>query len=83
MVLLCKITISVTDLWPGPAVIKSCAAAVNHGESSGATCELPVGMYMGMSENGIYPNKIAIFHRDNDQQNHWVFRGTLFSDKPI
>ena len=22
------------------------------------------------------PNEIAIFHRDNDQQNHWVFRGT-------
>ena len=29
------------------------------------------------------PNEIAIFHRDNDQQNHWVKRGTsLFSDKP-
>ena len=40
---------------------------------------------MAMSENGVYtPNEIAIFHRDNDQQNHWVFRGTqLFSDKPI
>ena len=24
----------------------------------------------------IFPNEIAIFHRDNDQQNHWVFRGT-------
>ena len=20
----------------------------------------------------IFPNEIAIFHRDNDQQNHWV-----------
>ena len=29
------------------------------------------------------PNEIAIFHRDNDQQNHWVQWGTLFSDKPI
>ena len=38
---------------------------------------------LGMSENGVQtPNEIAIFRRDNDQQNHWVFRGTLFSDKP-
>ena len=29
------------------------------------------------------PNEIAIFHRDNDQQNHWVQWGTLFSDRPI
>jgi len=29
------------------------------------------------------PNEIAIFHRDNDQQNHWVKRGTTFSDKPF
>ena len=30
------------------------------------------------------PNEIAIFHRDNDQQNHWVNHGVLttFSDKP-
>ena len=29
------------------------------------------------------PNEIAIFHRDNDQQNHWFFSGyTTFSDKP-
>ena len=28
---------------------------------------------MGMSGNGVQtPNEIAIFHRDNDQQNHWV-----------
>ena len=26
---------------------------------------------------GYTPNEIAIFHRDNDQQNHWVKRGTL------
>ena len=39
---------------------------------------------MGLSENvGYIPNEIAIFHRDNDQQNHWVQRGTLFSDTPI
>ena len=25
---------------------------------------------------GYIPNEIAIFHRDNDQQNHWFFRGT-------
>ena len=32
---------------------------------------------MGVSENvGYIPNEIAIFHRDNDQQNHWVFWGT-------
>ena len=29
------------------------------------------------------PNEIAIFHRDNDQQNHWVQWGTLFSDTPM
>ena len=29
--------------------------------------------YMGLSENRVnIPNEIAIFHRDNDQQNHWV-----------
>ena len=32
---------------------------------------------------GYIPNEIAIFHRDNDQQNHWVQWGTLFSDTPI
>ena len=38
---------------------------------------------MGLSENvGSIPNEIAIFHRDNDQQNHWVQWGTLFSDTP-
>ena len=31
---------------------------------------------------GYTPKKIAIKNRDNDQQNHWVFLGTLFSDKP-
>ena len=25
---------------------------------------------------GYIPNEIAIFHGDNDQQNHWLFRGT-------
>ena len=25
---------------------------------------------------GYIPNEIAIFHRDNDQQNHWVQWGT-------
>ena len=38
---------------------------------------------VGMSENGVQtPNEIAIFSRDNDQQNHWVQWGTLFSEKP-
>ena len=32
---------------------------------------------------GYIPNEIAIKNRDNDQQNHWVKRGTLFSDTPI
>ena len=32
---------------------------------------------------GYIPNEIAIFHRDNDQQNHWVQGYTTFSDKPI
>ena len=41
-------------------------------------------MKMGLSENVRYiPNEIAIFHRDNDRQNHWVQWGTLFSDTPI
>ena len=32
---------------------------------------------MGLSENRVnLPNEIAIFHRDNDQQNHWVDWGT-------
>ena len=36
---------------------------------------------MGLSENvGYIPNDIAIFHRDNDQQNHWVQGFSLFSD---
>ena len=52
---------------------------------------------MGLSENvGYIPNEIAIFHRDNDQQNHWengvhdIFRHTqiafpvkIFPTKPI
>ena len=29
------------------------------------------------------PNEIAMFYWDNDQQNHWVQWGTLFSDTPI
>ena len=36
---------------------------------------------------GYIANEIAIFRRDNDQQNRWVFWGlamfSLFSDKPI
>ena len=24
------------------------------------------------------PNEIAIFHRDNDHENHWVFRGLAY-----
>ena len=40
---------------------------------------------LGMSENGVQtPNEIAIFHRDNDQQNHWVFWGTQhFQTNPL
>ena len=34
-------------------------------------------IYVGLSENvGCIPNEIAIFHRDNDQQNHWLQWGT-------
>ena len=32
---------------------------------------------------GYIPNEIAICHRDNNQQNHWVQWDTLFSDTPI
>ena len=40
--------------------------------------------YMGLSENRVnIPKEIAIKNRDNDQQNHWVDWGTLFSDTPI
>ena len=29
--------------------------------------------HVGLSENvGYIPNEIAIFHRDNDHENHWV-----------
>ena len=46
--------------------------------------------HLGLSENRVnLPNEIAIFHRDNDQQNHWVqwglasiFRHTHFDDIP-
>ena len=32
-----------------------------------------IDTYMGLSENMVnIPNEIAIFHRDNDQQNHWL-----------
>ena len=32
---------------------------------------------MGMSENGLYSQwNSHLYNRDNDQQNHWVFRGT-------
>ena len=54
-----------------------------HNDESGQTLRLRTtsffgGVYsgdvhMGLSENvGYIPNEIAIFHRDNDQQNHWV-----------
>ena len=34
---------------------------------------VPLKWDMGLSENvGYIPNETAIFHRDNDQQNHWV-----------
>ena len=42
--------------------------------------------HLGMSENGVQtPNEIAIFHRDHDQQNHWVQWGlaNIFRSKPI
>ena len=41
----------------------------------GAICRIDAkySKDMGMSENvGYTPNEIPIFHRDNDQQNHWV-----------
>ena len=40
--------------------------------------------HVGLSENvGCIPNEIAIFHRDNDQQNHWVQWGlAYFQTKP-
>ena len=42
---------------------------VNNGES--------MDNHLGVSENGVQtPNEIAIFRRDNDQQNHWVQWGT-------
>ena len=38
---------------------------------------------IAISYYGYIPNEIAIFHRDNDHENHWVQWGTLFSDTPI
>ena len=40
---------------------------------------------LGLSENvGYIPNEIAIFHRDNDHENHWVQWGTNhFQTHPI
>ena len=32
----------------------------------------------GPENVGYIPNEIAIFHRDNDQQNHWVEGYTIF-----
>ena len=33
---------------------------------------------------GYTPNEIAIFRRDNDQQNHWVCRGlAYFQTNPV
>ena len=43
--------------------------------------DTPVGKWVCL-KMGYIPNEIAIFHRDNDQQNHWVQWGTLFSDTP-
>ena len=38
---------------------------------------IPQPKQLDLSENvGYIPNEIAIFHRDNDQQNHWVQWGT-------
>ena len=58
-----------------------------------ATKKHEINWIWGVSHFSIYrfvwkcwvniPNEIAIFHRDNDQQNHWVQWGTLFSDTPI
>ena len=43
-------------------------------KNGGSFHSLPINIYhLGLSENvGYIPNEIAIFHRDNDQQNHWV-----------
>ena len=44
----------------------------------------PVAEDMGLSENvGYIPNEIAIFHRDNDQQNHWVNGVHYFQTHPL
>jgi hypothetical protein len=37
--------------------------------------------HLGLSENRAY-SQLQPFNGDNDQQNHWVKRGTLFSDTP-
>ena len=44
-----------------------------------SSSRIPMDTYLGLSENvGYIPNEIAIFHRDNGQQNHWVFRGLAY-----
>ena len=48
-----------------------------HAEEKAAFLHGKQGKHLGLSENvGYIPNEIAIFHRDNDQQNHWVQWGT-------
>ena len=61
---------------PSPAISMVDLPAENHLTSPGR-----VERYGKVSENvGVcwvnIPNEIAIFHRDNDQQNHWAFWGT-------
>ena len=49
-------------------MIEEAAEAIAAGEPSDQHFR-----HLGLSENvGYIPNEIAIFHWDNDQQNHWV-----------
>ena len=60
--------------------------------AGGCVTLMAVGLGLGMDgkfgfgpENvGYIPKEIAIFHRDNDEQNHWVQWGTNhFQTRPL
>ena len=66
-------------LSPGPAASKCMATSGGKGsdenDAQGCIHDEPLGARWKKwvcLKIGYIPNEIAIFHRDNDQQNHWV-----------
>ena len=57
----------------GPIIIPSKPGRIKSPFSQSIHQGILFMAHVGLSENvGYSPNDIAIFHRDNDQQNHWV-----------